>query len=316
MSARTYWHLEPLARKPSEYEIATSRLLYYVGRGFEIDSPLGPWYERYQSRSRLRGAEKDDFADPRATTYARYVATRKKREAFVDGLFQSMEDTAYDRALSPAWRETLSGIVGPLRYCGHGLQMAAAYVGQMAPSGRVVVAALFQAADEMRRVQRLAYRMRALRQLDAGFGADARERWQEDATWQPLRALVERLLVTYDWGEAFTALDVVVKPALDDLFLVQVGRLAQSRGDDLLARVFLSLNEDCQWHREWSAALVQTLLVKDPANRAPLDGWVEKWAPLAQDAVDAFLPLFDCPAAVRRANLDARTEHLRTCGLR
>ena len=40
--------------------------------------------------------------------------------------------------------------------------MLAAYIGKMAPSSRITIAASFQAADEMRRVQRLAYRMRQL----------------------------------------------------------------------------------------------------------------------------------------------------------
>jgi hypothetical protein len=51
---------------------------------------------------------------------------------------------------------------GPLRFPGHGLQMLAAYIGKMAPSSGITMAASFQAADEMRRVQRLAYRMRQL----------------------------------------------------------------------------------------------------------------------------------------------------------
>jgi toluene monooxygenase system protein E len=293
---RTYWHLESLGRKPSEYEIATSRLLYYVERGFEIASPLAPWYERHQTRARWRAADWEAFADPRETTYTRYVEIQKKRELFVDGLFQSMEDTGYDRSLAPAWVQVLSGIVGPLRHAVHGLQMLAAYVGQMAPSGRIVVTALFQAADEIRRVQRLAYRMRALQDVDPTFGADARERWQSDPVWQPLRAVLERLLVTYDWDEAFVALNVVLKPAFDDLFMVQVGRLAQARGDDRFARVLLSLNEDCEWHRTWTAALVQTALAQEPANRAPLEGWIDRWSPPVHEAMDALLPIFDTPA--------------------
>ena len=48
--------------------------------------------------------------------------------------------------------------------------MLAAYVGQMAPSGRITIACALQAADEMRRVHRLAYRMALLRRLRPDFG--------------------------------------------------------------------------------------------------------------------------------------------------
>jgi len=72
--------------------------------------------------------------------------------------------------------------------------MTAAYVGSMAPGGRIVVACLFQAADEMRRIQRLAYRMRQLQGTHPGFGSESKSAW--DPHWQPLRAVIEKLLVT------------------------------------------------------------------------------------------------------------------------
>ena len=292
MKQRTYWHLEALGRRPTDYEIATSRLLYYVGHGFEVTLPMGAWYGKHQAESPLRCADWEAFADPRETTYRKYVEMQKKKELFVDGLFQSMEDTGYDRSLSASWLSTLSRLVGPLRYAVHGLQMAACYVGQMAPSGRIVVAALFQAADEMRRVQRLAYRTRALQATSPEFGADARERWMSDPLWQPLREVVERLLVTYDWGEALVALNLAVKPAFDDVFMVRLGALAQRQGDDLLGRVLLSLNEDCEWHRAWSRALTQTAVASEPKNRAVLDRWAEVWSPRARTALDPFRALF------------------------
>ena len=112
---RTYWHLERLGRRPTDYEIATSRLLYYEGRGFEVTTPIADWYSRHQEGSPLRATDWEAFADPRETTYTKYVEMQKRKELFVDGLFQSMEETAYDRALSPAWLTRLSDVLGPLR---------------------------------------------------------------------------------------------------------------------------------------------------------------------------------------------------------
>ena len=78
------------------------------------------------------------------------------REAFVNGLLDSISDD-YDRGLSPQWMAVLDRVLAPFDIPGHGLQMVAAYIGNMAPSSRITIAATFQAADEMRRVQRLAY---------------------------------------------------------------------------------------------------------------------------------------------------------------
>jgi toluene monooxygenase system protein E len=95
----------------------------------------------------------------------------------------------------------------------------------MAPTARITIAATFQAADEMRRVQRLAYRMRQLQVTHPEFGRTALQTWQDDPIWQPLREVIEALLVTWDWGEALVALQFVLKPAFDELFMTQFGRL-------------------------------------------------------------------------------------------
>jgi toluene monooxygenase system protein E len=289
---RTYWHLTGSARKPTDYEIATSQLLYYGQRGFAVKVPLGAWYERYQRGSPLQCREWDAFRDPRETTYAKYTALQSAKQAFVDGLLRSV-DAAYDSGLRPDWVELLGRLVAPMRYPVHGLQMVASYVGAMAPGGRVVVCSLFGAADEMRRVQIIAYRVRQLQKTYADFGQAAKTMWERDAAWQPTRELIERLLVTYDWGEALVALNLVVKPAFDDLLVTRLGRCAQSCGDDVLAKLLFSVNEDCSWHGEWVRSLVVAATADRQENRAAIDSWTAKWQPMASKAMAALAPLLD-----------------------
>jgi toluene monooxygenase system protein E len=292
MSTRkTYWHLQELPRVPNDYDIATSRLLYYPGRGFEVRTPLADWYARYQTGSALRLRDWDSFHDPRETTYTRYTEIQNSKEIFVDGLLRSVEAGAYDRELAAAWVEVLDRVLGPLRYPVHGLQMVAAYVGSMAPGGRIVIACLLQAADEMRRIQRLAQRVCALRRTYPAFGAHSADAWQQDARWQPLRRSVEQLLVTYDWGEAFVALNFVVKPLVDALLTAQLARVAERRADTLLAKLLFSLDEDCRWHREWSLALVRAANAESRDNAAFVQACVERWRPSVEAAVQALVEL-------------------------
>jgi toluene monooxygenase system protein E len=164
---KTYWHLLQQRRMPTEYEIVTSKLLCYTGegftgKGFELDVPLLDWYKRFQQASPLTCTSWDSFRDPRETTYTKYTALQRDKEIFVDAVLEEIEQSGYDGQLSARWLHVLSRIFAPLRYPGHGLQMVASYVGQMAPSGRIVITAALQAADEMRRVQRIAYRVRQL----------------------------------------------------------------------------------------------------------------------------------------------------------
>ena len=295
---KTYWHLLQQRRMPTEYEIVTSKLLFYTGESltgkrFELDVPLLDWYKRFQQESPLTCTSWEKFRDPRETTYTKYTELQRDKEIFVDGILEEIEASGYDGHVSPGWLHVLSRAVAPLRYPGHGLQMVAAYIGQMAPGGRIVITATLQAGDEMRRVQRIAYRVRQLQHLYPDFATDSKARWQTDPLWQPLRLAIEKLLICYDWAESFVALNLVLKPLLDEVFMSYLSDLALREGDHLIGQVFYSLNEDCKWHREWSQALTRMVIEDNSQNIGTIQGWIEKWHPLAASALRAFAPLFE-----------------------
>jgi toluene monooxygenase system protein E len=295
---KTYWHLLPQRRMPTEYEIVTSKLLCYTGEGFtgkrfELDVPLQDWYKRFQQDSPVTCTSWEKFRDPRETTYTKYTEIQRDKEIFVDGILEEIELSGYDGRLSPRWLHVLSRVVAPLRYPGHGLQMLASYVGQMAAGGRIVITATLQAGDEMRRVQRIAYRVRQLQHLYRGFAGDSKARWETDPLWQPLRIAVEKLLICYDWAESFVALNLVLKPLMDEIFMSHLSDLALREGDYLLGQVFYSLNQDCRWHREWSQALTGMLIEDNSHNGRIIQGWIEKWHPVAMRALQAFAPVFE-----------------------
>jgi toluene monooxygenase system protein E len=295
---KTYWHLLSQRRMPTEYEIVTSKLLCYTGEGFtgkrfELDVPLKDWYRRYQEESPLVCSSWEKFRDPRETTYTKYTGLQRDKEIFVDGILEEIELTGYDAPLRPAWLHSLSRVVAPFRYPGHGFQMIASYIGQMAPGGRITIVAALQSADEMRRIQRIAYRIRQLQQIYPGFAADSKTLWQTDSMWQPLREVVEKLLIAYDWGESFVGLNLVLKPLVDELFMKYLSELALSQDDYLLGQIFYSLNEDCQWHRQWSESLVRVAIEDNVRNKGAIQGWINRWYPLAARAVNAFAPLFE-----------------------
>jgi toluene monooxygenase system protein E len=295
---KTYWHLLQQRRMPTEYEIVTSKLLSYTGEGFtgkrfELDVPLLDWYKRFQQDSPLTCASWDNFRDPRETTYTKYTDIQRDKEIFVDGILEEIETSGYDRQISPRWLEVLSRVLAPLRYPGHGIQMVGSYIGQMAPSGRIVITAALQSADEMRRVQRIAYRVRQLQELYPGFATDSKARWETDPLWQPLRIAIEKLLVCYDWAESFVGLNLVLKPLVDEIFMNHFSDLALREGDYLLGRVFYSLNEDCRWHREWSQALTRMVIQDNSHNTGTIQGWIDKWHLVAARALQAFAPLFE-----------------------
>ena len=147
--------------------------------------------------------------------------------------------------------------------------MLAAYVAQMAPASRITNCAAFQSADELRRVQRIAYRTVQLSgpPLETGAARRHQAAWEDAEAFQPLRELIERALVAYDWGEAFTVTNLVIKPRIDRLVNQEIaGTLATANGDPILTSIHFSLDEDARWHRAWTAALLRHLIDDTPAN--------------------------------------------------
>ena len=199
--------------------------------------------------------------------------------------------TAYSRP-TPArpqtrtWVALLGQLFTPSRYLWHGFQQVEAYIGFMAPSPYITSAAGFATADFLRRVTTIAYRTRELQiaRPDSGIGLAERSWWEGHEAWQPVRKAIEYALITYDWGEAFTALNLVLGPTLDDVLLTQLGQVARSNEDDLTWQVNSLLAEDSRRRGRWSRALADLAVTQRPENRAVLGTWVGRWSALADDA--------------------------------
>lgn len=305
---RTYWHLEGQGRLPTEYDVTSARLLYHREHGFAVNTPVARWHRSIWETPTLRGSDWESFKDPQETTYRHYVTRQAERESFVDALFRSIEGTHHDSRMAPEWFELLAVSLPVLRFPCHGLQMLAAQVAQLAPTGRIAMLGLFQAADEMRRVQRFAYRMRQLQEIDPSFGSDSKEHWQNKAAWQPLRRVVEMLLTTHDFGETFVALNLLLKPAFDRVFLHSLAATAEAHGDTLFSKLLFSLGEDAAWHHGWARALLEHTVRSDTANQVTIAGWVERWTPQVESALASAAELVHIDRGVARSAEQVLTE--------
>src|SRR6201989_3421569 len=305
---QTYTRPAAGRRVPLEYELVSTDLHYNHPMRFELPAanPVVAWYYRYREGSALRARDWERFSDPRRTTYRAYTVLQDGREDVVDGLLREIDDTGYDRNLDQEWVRFLDRWYSPPRFPVHGLQMLGAYVAQMASASRITNCAAFQSADELRRVQRIAYRTLQLSgppletrargrggpapaPLETGAAGRHRAAWEDAEAFQPLRELIERALVAYDWGEAFTVTNLVIKPRIDRLVNQEMaGTLATANGDPILASIHFSLDEDARWHRAWTTALLRYLIDDTPANAEMVSGWVRKWSPLASRALEAF----------------------------
>ena len=287
---KTYSRLATSRRMPTEYEVVSTDLHYNYPDGFELsDTPVADWYLRHREGSKLCSTDWGSFADPRRTTYRSYTELQDKKEDVIDGLLRQVDDEGYDDELADAWVDFVDCWYAPLRFPVHGLQMLAAYIAQMAPASRVTNCAAFQAADELRRLQRVTYRTAQLADHRSAINVDMhRRQWEEAEAFQPLRKLIERALIAYDWGEALVVTNLLIKPHFDRLVNVELaGHLAATNEDPVLRNVHFSLDEDARWHREWSRCLVQCAISNTPENADVISSWIDAWSPLASEATAA-----------------------------
>jgi toluene monooxygenase system protein E len=198
----------------------------------------------------------------------------------------------------------LAVLYTPARYLFHALQMASAYLQQMSPASTITNCCAFQAADSMRWMSHTAYRTKELQLTypDSGFGTGEREIWEQHPAWQGFRELIERTLTTWDWTEAFVALNLVVKPAVEEAVLRQLGNTARHQSDMLLGMLTDAQLVDADRHRRWAGTLVR-MVSDDPANVAQLASWLDVWVPRADAAIAAFCAaLPDSPDAAATAS--------------
>lgn len=298
---KTWSMLGDVRKRVSPYEAVTAKFHYHFRREpapFELDPdiPMNKWYLRYREGSAFQVDDWEGFRDPDKLTYKDYVSLQHQRELYLDSLIDRFEAMDHAAGLDAGWVETLRTVFVPLRFPLHVLQMTSLYVGQMAPSSFITNPAAFQAGDEMRRIQRIAYWTQVLANAhdpQLATTEAARDPWTDGEAWQPLREVLEQLLTAYDWGEAFTALNLVVKPAIDTLLDWQLAELARRNDDQFLSLLFAEFQQDANRSRHWSGDLVEYAVAAKPELHEVLSGWVQTWSPRAQAAVDALAPLFE-----------------------
>jgi toluene monooxygenase system protein E len=320
---RTFSAFGDVRRMPSEYEIVTHAQNWTLRANraatFEQNpsSAANLWFLTYRDNSPLRAENWDAFRDPDALTYKAYVNLQADAEAKVRGVLEAHATAGADTALGAANVTLLGRLLTPSRYLCHGFQQVESYIGYMAPSSYITNAAGFAAADFLRRVTIIAYRTRELQlnRPDSGIGEAERALWEDHDGWQPARKAVEYALVSYDWAEAFTALNLVLAPTLDDVLLTQLGHVAKNSNDDLTWLLTSFLAEDASRRGRWSRVLAELAVTRRPENRAVLAKWAARWSALADDAALGLGQILETQAGVPAADVaaharNAREQHL------
>lgn len=318
---KTWSHLAARRRKPSEYEIVSANLHYNdrdPNSPYELDPNMfmNQWYKKNTFGTALKHADWNAFRDPDEVVYRTYNMMQDGQETYVFSLFDQFNQREHDQALDPRWAGSLARFYTPARYLFHTVQMASAYVGQVSPASTITNCNYFQMADSLRWVSHTAYRTKelSLAFADKGFAADERRYWETDPVWQGFRELMEKTLTVWDWGEAIVVLNLVAKPAIEESVLRKLGEAARHNGDTLLGLISDAQLIDAARHRRWLGAFVR-MAQETPGNLETMQGWIAKWEPLADRAIDAYCALLPDVADAAASAKAATREFRRSLGL-
>jgi len=327
---RTWSAFGDIRRRPSDYEIGTQGMNWTMRASrkapFETNpsAPANLWMRANRDESPLQAQDWESFREPDSLTYRSYVTQQNEQETKVAGVLDQFAAAKSDAELSAPARATLAKLFTPTRYPVHGAQQVLAYIGYMAPSGYITNPAALSTADMLRRVTLVSYRTRELQLAwpDDGFATGERATWESGEAWQPTRKAIELALNTYDWGEAFTAMNLVLLPTLDDILLRQLGEVAKDNNDTLTWLLTSFLQRDVDRRERWSGELARFALAANAGNASVLRRWVDRWTPRADDAAQALGTLFETvpergrpAAAVAAAATAARERFLAGAGL-
>ena len=307
-SRRELLYIKPRKRRLSEYEAVTC----YAQRSpdaFDIEGwyTLGPAPDHRTAfrpeSTRLVHHHWYDFRDPDQQWQRTYVRMQAEQERAIERVTDDAIRNGALAQMDPAWRqEIIAGHYRLWAFFDNALFRAFAVQSREALADTLGNVLCFQAFDHMRHAQAIILHLLALEETLDGFRDDgdiAKERWLTDPVYQPMRRLVERLMLAVnDWAELPIAVNLVVSPILAEVGLSQLVRRPGSyHGDPVTPFIVTTTERDRRRNIAYTQELVR--MVTDEgvqghsANRDVIRGWIESWSPLAVEAAMALRPVFD-----------------------
>ncbi|MFL6052036.1 MAG: phenol 2-monooxygenase [Actinoallomurus sp.] len=252
--------------------------------------------ELYDPRyTALRLTDPYAYTDPRNFYYTPYVNNRAALHDEFGKTLSYLEDRDLLLKLPQAWRDVLASVVIPLRHYESAAQLVSVAGARFAYGTSIEQCCTFAAFDRIGNAQMLS---RVGIALGGGTGdvlATAKHEWLDGEHLQPMRRLVEEIMVVEDWAEGLLAIDHI-DALLYPLIYGQLDEQALSGGAGAYSLFAQHLNTWFADQRKWLDALLSAWR-DDPdhgaANAEHLDRIAGAWRRRAEEAVDALRAVTD-----------------------
>lgn len=308
---------ERLGRPPSRYEEAV--LYFQQKENFHYRPAYASKCEIFDpSYTKLR--MKDyygyyNFVDPKQYYYFTYCQARAKAyEALENHIEYAQERGLFD--FTPEVQVFLASYFPQMRHYEWGASLIMSNATRFAYGTAIESRCCYEAFDRFGNAQTIGKLLLLWKEQAPDLLTESKSKWMEDGTVQPVRRMMEELLVgsVDDWAEGvfgLALLDAVIFPLLfrdaDGYYLAR-----GATGISLVNKHFFD------WYREkiaWAEALFKTFTEDEEqgqANRNIMVGWTDKWQPLATTAFEALATVIKKGGATPQCQ---REEFLKAIGL-
>jgi phenol hydroxylase P1 protein len=300
MARKTWTWLSGRKRPPGEYEELSTGMQWATPS--LMRTVIGTW----DPDSTVLRADWNQFRDPAGLYYRTYVTGQDAVERSLDSVFAVAKEADFITGLDPAWRESLTCLVGAMSFAQWGIAMAQQHVQRFCLSPTIAQSSQLQVMDKLRNAER------DLEWYDLLVGEDApedavRTEWTQAPAMQPLRKYIEEALIVADWAEVIVAINLALAGVLEPFLREVYIRGGQTHHDFVTSALGSSIAKDSKRHVQWTDAFVKFCLAEE-GNAAAIGDWLDRFLPAAVSAVEAVASAHPLNGLTAEAVFVARNE--------
>lgn len=236
-------------------------------------------------RTAIEMADWYAFRDPRQFYYATYNISRAAMQQSFDDAVNFVDKRGLVGSVDADWRAMFATYLLPLRHVEWAANMNCQLIADWGYGTQITSAAAFCGTDRLG-IAQIISRIG----LVLGEGSDeqllaAKTQWLDAPEWQPMRRLVEDLLVVRDWFELFVAQLVVLDGYVYPLVTQAFDRAGAAHNGSPLSMMTGFLGDWFADNSRWTDAVLKAAAGESEANRQTLRDWFDRWDERARAAV-------------------------------
>ncbi|GAA1710412.1 phenol 2-monooxygenase [Propioniferax innocua] len=292
---------------------------------FHYRPSYAPEREMYDvNYSAYKLADPEGFVDPRGYYYTPYVTNRSEmHEGFGASLEYVTKRELFGRT-PDAWKTVMTEVLIPTRHYESGAQMLFSGACRFCYGSALAQCCAYESFDRVGNAQLISRIGIALGDQTATVLREGKRAWMEAEHMQPLRKLIEELLIEEDWADSVTGIDYADR-LLSALLHKHLEEVAINNGAGAYSLLIQHLDGWYAEHRKWLDALYKAWTSDETHGASNIELFsasANKWLPQAEAAVRDIAARADellgadagCVAAVEAAALETR-EALSKLGL-